>query len=89
MLLQPTSGMAEQSLFEGSSSRRRSRLSGIRLGVRIARPVSKQSTKAWFEGRPMADLDDVIAANRAAVVDLVAAAERSAATWITPRAPER
>ncbi|HSC27908.1 MAG TPA: DinB family protein [Vicinamibacterales bacterium] len=35
----------------------------------------------------MADLNDVLAANRAAVVDLVAAAERSAATWTTPRAP--
>jgi hypothetical protein len=29
----------------------------------------------------------VLAANRAAVIDLVAAAERSAATWTTPRAP--
>jgi len=35
----------------------------------------------------MADVNDVLAANRAAVVDLVAAAERSAATWTTPRAP--
>ena len=35
----------------------------------------------------MADLNDVLAANRAAVLDLVAAAERSAATWTTPRAP--
>ncbi len=35
----------------------------------------------------MADINDVLAANRAAVVDLVAAAERSAATWTTPRAP--
>jgi len=35
----------------------------------------------------MADLNDVLAANRAAVIDLVAAAERSAATWTTPRAP--
>ena len=35
----------------------------------------------------MADVDDVLAANRAAVLDLVAAAERSAATWTTPRAP--
>ena len=35
----------------------------------------------------MADIDDVLAANRAAVLDLVAAAERSAATWTTPRAP--
>ena len=35
----------------------------------------------------MADIDDVLAANRAAVLDLVAAAERSAPTWTTPRAP--
>ena len=35
----------------------------------------------------MADVNDVFAANRAAVLDLVAAAERSAATWTTPRAP--
>ena len=35
----------------------------------------------------MADVNDVLAANRAAVLDLVAAAERSAATWTTPRAP--
>ena len=35
----------------------------------------------------MADINDVLAANRAAVIDLVAAAERSAATWTTPRAP--
>jgi hypothetical protein len=35
----------------------------------------------------MADLNDVLAANRAAVIELVAAAERSAATWTTPRAP--
>jgi hypothetical protein len=35
----------------------------------------------------MADVNDVLAANRAAVDDLVAAAERSAATWTTPRAP--
>ena len=35
----------------------------------------------------MADVNDVLAANRAAVLDLVAAAERSAATWATPRAP--
>jgi hypothetical protein len=35
----------------------------------------------------MADVNDVLAANRAAVNDLVAAAERSAATWTTPRAP--
>ena len=34
----------------------------------------------------MADVNDVLAANRAAVLDLVAAAERSA-TWTTPRAP--
>ena len=31
-------------------------------------------------------VNDALAANRAAVVDLVAAAERSAATWTTPRA---
>ena len=35
----------------------------------------------------MADVNDVLADNRAAVLDLVAAAERSAATWTTPRAP--
>jgi hypothetical protein len=35
----------------------------------------------------MADVNDVLAAHRAAVIDLVAAAERSAATWTTPRAP--
>jgi hypothetical protein len=35
----------------------------------------------------MADVNDVLAANRAAVLDLIAAAERSAATWTTPRAP--
>lgn len=35
----------------------------------------------------MADINDVLAANHAAVLDLVAAAERSAATWTTPRAP--
>ena len=35
----------------------------------------------------MADVNDVLAANRAAVIDLVAAAERSPATWTTPCAP--
>jgi hypothetical protein len=35
----------------------------------------------------MADVNDALAANRAAVLDLVAAAEGSAATWTTPRAP--
>jgi hypothetical protein len=35
----------------------------------------------------MADVNDALAVNRAAVIDLVAAAERSAATWTTPRAP--
>jgi hypothetical protein len=35
----------------------------------------------------MADVNDALAANRAAVIDLVAAAERSAATWTTPPAP--
>src|SRR5512140_2987572 len=35
----------------------------------------------------MADLNDELAVNRAAVLDLIAAAERSAATWTTPRAP--
>jgi hypothetical protein len=35
----------------------------------------------------MADINDVLAANRAAVLELVAAAERSATTWTTPRAP--
>jgi hypothetical protein len=35
----------------------------------------------------MADVNEALADNRAAVLDLVAAAERSAATWTTPRAP--
>ena len=35
----------------------------------------------------MADVNDVLADNRAAVLDFVAAAERSATTWTTPRAP--
>ena len=35
----------------------------------------------------MADINDVLADNRAAVLDLAVAAERSAATWTTPRAP--
>jgi hypothetical protein len=35
----------------------------------------------------MADVNHALASNRAAVIDLVAAAERSAATWTTPRAP--
>ena len=35
----------------------------------------------------MADVNDVLAGTRAAVIDFVAAAERSAATWTTPRAP--
>ena len=35
----------------------------------------------------MADVNDALAANRDAVLDVVAAAERSAATWTTPRAP--
>ena len=35
----------------------------------------------------MADVNEVLAANRAAVLDLVAAAEKSATTWTTPRAP--
>jgi len=35
----------------------------------------------------MSDVNDVLAANRAAVIDLVSAAERSAATWTTPPAP--
>ena len=35
----------------------------------------------------MADVNDALAANRAAVLDLVSAAERSAPTWTTPRAP--
>jgi DinB superfamily len=35
----------------------------------------------------MADVNDALADNRDAVIDLVAAAERSAATWTTPRAP--
>src|SRR5262245_7055909 len=36
---------------------------------------------------PMAGVNDVLAANRAAVLDLVAAAERSTTTWTTPCAP--
>jgi hypothetical protein len=35
----------------------------------------------------MADVNDALADNRAAVLDLVAAAERSAATWTTSSAP--
>ena len=35
----------------------------------------------------MADVNDALAANRAAFMDLLAAAERSAATWTTPRVP--
>jgi hypothetical protein len=35
----------------------------------------------------MADVNDVLAANHSAVMDLVAAAERSAPTWTTPPAP--
>jgi hypothetical protein len=35
----------------------------------------------------MADLNDVLADNRAAVLELASAAERSVATWTTPRAP--
>lgn len=35
----------------------------------------------------MADINDVLADNRAAVLDLIAAAERSAATWTAPSAP--
>ena len=35
----------------------------------------------------MPDVNDVLADNRGDVLDLVAAAERSAATWTTPRAP--
>jgi hypothetical protein len=35
----------------------------------------------------MTDVNDVLAADRAAVNELVAAAERSAATWTTPCAP--
>ena len=42
-----------------------------------------------FTRGTMADVNDVLADNRAAVLDLVAAAERSAATWTTPRAPRK
>ena len=35
----------------------------------------------------MAEIHDELAANRAAVLELAAAAERSAETWTTPRAP--
>ena len=35
----------------------------------------------------MADVNDALADHRAAVLDLVAAGERSASTWATPRAP--
>ena len=37
----------------------------------------------------MADVNDALAANRAAVIDLVSAAERSAATWTTATAPRK
>ena len=37
----------------------------------------------------MADVNDVLAGTRAAVIDFVAAAERSASTWTTPRAPRK
>jgi hypothetical protein len=36
---------------------------------------------------PWSDANDALAANRAAFMELLAAAERSAATWTTPRAP--
>jgi hypothetical protein len=35
----------------------------------------------------MPDVNEVLAANRATVIDLIAAAERAAATWTTPPAP--
>ncbi len=35
----------------------------------------------------MPDINDLLADNRAAVLDLAAAAERSAGSWTTPRAP--
>ncbi|HEX7797963.1 MAG TPA: DinB family protein [Vicinamibacterales bacterium] len=35
----------------------------------------------------MGDVNEVLSTNRAAVIDLVAAAERSATTWTTPCAP--
>ena len=35
----------------------------------------------------MADVSDVLAVNRAAVIDLLAAADRSATAWTTPCAP--
>src|SRR5437764_12741957 len=38
-------------------------------------------------GGPMADVNDVLVAHDAAVLELVAAADRSAATWTSPRAP--
>jgi hypothetical protein len=37
----------------------------------------------------VADVNDALAANRAAVIDLVSAAERSAATWTTATAPRK
>ena len=37
----------------------------------------------------MLDINDVLADNRAAVHDLAAAAERSAATWTTATAPRK
>src|SRR5438067_5666789 len=43
----------------------------------------------WSTGGPMADVNDVLATTRAAVIDFVAAAERSASTWTTPRAPRK
>jgi hypothetical protein len=49
--------------------------------------ATAQRGSGSLTGGRMADVNDVLAANRAAVNDLVAAAERSAATWTTPRAP--
>jgi hypothetical protein len=37
----------------------------------------------------MADINDVLGGTRTAIIDFVAAAERSAATWTTPRAPRK
>ncbi|AMY08622.1 hypothetical protein LuPra_01826 [Luteitalea pratensis] len=50
------------------------------------RPRTKADVKLEHS-RSEADVNEVLAANRAAVTDLVAAAEGSAATWTTPRAP--
>src|SRR5580658_4153713 len=58
---------------------------GNRIGCML--PTFLKSEVQSVRGGPMADVNDELAANRASVLDLVAAAEKSAATWTTPRAP--